>query len=201
MLTAADIVSFDDAPPPVGLDPWVMGAPPAELIEIVPSDDSWPVYFSRLADLIRSALGKLALDVEHIGSTAVPGLPAKPVIDIDLIVPDSTDEASWLPKLENLGFVLTIREPWWYEHRCLRFDNPRSNLHVFSPDCAEAARHRIFRDWLRANPEDLELYRNAKIIAAEAANSRGESIRDYNTRKQQVIREIYRSAFSAAGFL
>jgi GrpB-like predicted nucleotidyltransferase (UPF0157 family) len=106
-----------------------------------------------------------------------------------------------LPQLEDAGFVLMIREPWWYEHRCLRFYDPRCNLHVFSPDCAEAARHKIFRDWLRGNPEDLELYRDAKTIAAEAANSHGETVEGYNARKQQAIREIYGRAFAAAGLL
>ena len=88
---------------------------------------------------IRNALGELALEVEHVGSTSVPGLPAKPIIDIDLIVPDSGDEASWLPPLERAGFVLKVREPWWYEHRCLRFDDPRCNLDVFSErqDCRQ----------------------------------------------------------------
>jgi GrpB-like predicted nucleotidyltransferase (UPF0157 family) len=201
MLTAADIVRFDDAPPPVGLEPWVGGAPAAERIEIVPSDASWPEKFRQVAALIRSGLGELALEVEHVGSTSVPGLPAKPIIDIDLIVPDAANEASWLPQLEVAGFVLEVREPWWYEHRCLRFDDPRCKLHVFSPDCAEAARHKIFRDWLRDNPEDLDLYRNAKIVAAQTTNVRGEHVGDYNARKQQVIREIYHRAFGAAGLL
>jgi GrpB-like predicted nucleotidyltransferase (UPF0157 family) len=100
MLTAADIVRFDDASPPVGLDPWVAGAPEAESIEIVPGDPHWPENFQHLAGLIHDALGELALDVEHVGSTSVPGLPAKPIIDIDLTVAHSEDEASWLPELE-----------------------------------------------------------------------------------------------------
>ncbi len=201
MLTAADIVRFDDAPPPVGLSPWVTGAPETERLEIVVADPSWPATFQRLADLIHAALGELAIDVEHIGSTSVPGLPAKPIIDVDLTVAESANEAAWLPQLEAAGFVLTIREPWWYEHRCLRFDDPRCNLHVFSPDCAESARHKIFRDWLRGNPEDLTLYCDAKMAAAKAANSKGEHVAQYNARKQQVIREIYQRAFAAAGLL
>lgn len=120
MLTAADIVTFNDASPPVGLDAWVTGEPDAERIEIVAGDARWPEHFQRLAGRIHEALGKLALDVEHVGSTSVPGLPAKPIIDIDLTVADSDDEAAWLPHLESVGFVLTIREPWWYKHRCLR---------------------------------------------------------------------------------
>ncbi|MGD8833145.1 MAG: GrpB family protein, partial [Pseudomonadales bacterium] len=69
------------------------GTPVPERIEIVASDPSWPESFRRLADLIHNVLGELALEVEHVGSTSVPGLPAKPVIDIDLIVTDSSDEA------------------------------------------------------------------------------------------------------------
>lgn len=201
MLTAADIVRFDDAPPPPGRSHWVRGEPERQQIAIVAPDPRWPADFARLAHLIREALGPLALHVEHIGSTSVPGLPAKPVIDIDLTVPDSTNEPAWLPPLAETGFVLTIREPWWYEHRCLTFSAPQANLHVFSPECAEAARHVIFRDWLRDHLEDLARYRDAKLAAADAANAGGEHVMQYNARKQQVIREIYHRAFAAAGLL
>jgi GrpB-like predicted nucleotidyltransferase (UPF0157 family) len=178
MLTTADIVRFDDTPPPTGQDPWVAGVPEAESIEVASSDPRWPEDFKRLARRIRQALGELALEVEHVGSTSVPGLPAKPIVDIDLIVANSADEAAWLPELEAAGFVLTVREPWWYEHRCLRFDDPRCNLHVFSPDCAEAARHTIFRDWLRDNAEDRALYRDVKVasaatVAIESVHAKG----------------------------
>ncbi|MEM8766266.1 MAG: GrpB family protein [Pseudomonadota bacterium] len=201
MLTAREITQFRDVPAPAGLSPWVDGAPGPETIAIVPSDPAWPEQFERLARRVHQALGELALAVEHVGSTSVPGLPAKPIIDIDLIVADSRDESAWLPPLEAEGFILKIREPWWYEHRCLRFDEPRCNLHVFSPDCPEAARHKLFRDWLRQNESDLTLYRDAKIAAAEAANASGERVEDYNARKQAVIRGIYHRAFEAAGLL
>jgi GrpB-like predicted nucleotidyltransferase (UPF0157 family) len=200
MLTAADIVRFDPTPPPPGASPWVRGVPEEESIAIVPPDPRWPADFKHLARLVREVLGPLA-DVEHVGSTSVPGLPAKPVIDIDLTVADSADEPAWLPPLEKAGFSLTTREPWWYEHRCLRFAAPRANLHVFSPDCPEAARHKIFRDWLGNHPEDLALYRDAKLTAADAANAAGEHVLQYNARKQRVIREIYHRAFTAAGLL
>ena len=123
------------------------------------------------------------------------------MIDIDLTVAESADEAAWLPALEDVGFELVIREPWWHEHRCLTFEDPRCNLHVFSPDCPETIRHVLFRDWLRGHPDDLEAYRNAKLGAAQAANAAGEHVMDYNARKQPVIREIYDRAFRAAGLL
>lgn len=201
MATAAEITTFLEVPPPPGVSPWVRGVPNDGVIHVVPADPQWPAVYEELADVVRAALGPRALDVEHVGSTSVPGLPAKPVIDIDLTVADPADEAAWLPQLEAAGFVLTVREPWWYEHRCLRFTSPRCNLHVFGPGCAETARHRIFRDWLRQHPEDRDLYRDAKLAAARESNAQGEHVVEYNARKQQVIREIYARAFTAAGLL
>ena len=201
MATAAEIVTFDTAPPPPGSNPWVGGAPPVEVIEIVPADPRWPAVYDDVAARVRDSLGPRALDVDHVGSTSVPGLPAKPVIDIDLTVADPGDEAAWLPALEAAGFVLTVREPWWQEHRCLRHAAPRCNLHVFGPGSAETARHRIFRDWLREHPQDRDLYRDAKLAAASESNDHGEHVMEYNARKQRVVREIYRRAFAAAALL
>ena len=168
---------------------------------MVEPDPAWPWVFASLEDRIRAALGERALAVEHVGSTAVPGLAAKPVIDIDLTVADSADEPAWLPPLEAAGFVLTVREPWWHEHRCLTLDEPPCNLHVFSPDSPEVVRHRIFRDWLREHPDDRDRYRDAKLGAAVEANEAGEHVMDYNARKEPVVRAIYDRAFRAAGLL
>lgn len=201
MQRAEDIVRFDDAPPPPGGSPWVTGAAPGGDIVIVDPDPTWPQTFGALEQRVRAALGDAALTITHVGSTSVPGLPAKPVIDIDLIVADSADEDAYLAALEAVGFTLTIREPWWYEHRCLVLSDPRCNLHVFSPDNPEAARHVLFRDWLRRHPADRDRYRDAKLNAADAANSAGEHVMQYNARKQAVIREIYTRAFAAAGLL
>jgi GrpB-like predicted nucleotidyltransferase (UPF0157 family) len=141
------------------------------------------------------------LGLEHVGSTAVPGLPAKPVIDIDLAVADADDEDAYVPDLAAAGFTLRIREPWWYGHRMLRADQPRANLHVFAPDSPEPVRHRIFRDWLRQDADDRDLYASTKAEAAKAANALGEHVMQYNARKQAVVREIYARAFAAAGLL
>ena len=126
----------------------------------------------------------LALD--HVGSTAVPGLTAKPIIDIDLTVADPADEDAWLPDLERVGFELVIREPWWHEHRMVVSDEPRCQLHVFGPTAPEPIRHMMFRDRLRTHPEDLALYQATKLVAAAASNSAGEHGRDYDLRKQAV---------------
>jgi GrpB-like predicted nucleotidyltransferase (UPF0157 family) len=199
MLNVREIVTFDDAPPPPGESPWVAGQGPMTELRLVTADPSWPERYTTLAAAITNALGDCALAVEHVGSTAVPGLLAKPVIDIDLTVADSRNEQIYLPALERSGFVLVIREPWWYEHRCLRREDPACLLHVFSPDCAETERHRIFRDWLRSHPEDRALYAAAKTTAAADTRATGGHTMDYNARKELVVREIYGRAFHALG--
>ncbi len=102
---------------------------------------------TKISARIRGALGERALRVEHAGSTAVPGLAAKPVIDIVLAVADSAAETEYARDLETAGYALTIREPEWLEHRM--FTMPGVNLHVFSDGCSEIGRMLAFRDWLR----------------------------------------------------
>ena len=201
MPSRAEIVSFDDNQPPPGADPWVPGAAPAIGIEITDPDPDWPRRYNDLAGRIREVLGWRVLQLEHVGSTSVQGLPAKPIIDIDLTVADPGREQDYVPALETIGFRLTIREPWWYGHRALRSDRLASNLHVFGFDSPEPYKHRIFRDWLRGNPSERDRYATAKRQAASAANASGEHVIQYNARKQQVIREIYHRAFVAAGLL
>ena len=196
VLTAAQIVTFDDTPPPPGCSPWVGSPEQARHIEIVEPDADWPGVFEALRAAIVGVLGARALVVEHVGSTSVPGLAAKPVIDIDLTVADTDDEDAYVPALEALGFVLRVREPWWMGHRCLVSAHPAANLHVWPPDSPEAARHRIFRDWLRSDETDRQRYAAVKrAVAADGLMSA------YNARKEGVIREIFARAFSAAGLL
>ena len=201
VLIARDIVTFDDTPPPFGASPWVDGHGPMTDVQLVAADPSWPDRYTTLAEMISDALGDSALMVEHVGSTAVPGLASKPVIDIDLTVADSRYEQAYAPALERRGFVLVVREPWWYEHRCLHHEHPACNLHVFSPDCAEATRHRIFRDWLRSHPEDRSLYAAAKLAAAQDSRAAGGHTLDYNACKEPILREIYERAFRSLGLL
>jgi GrpB-like predicted nucleotidyltransferase (UPF0157 family) len=179
----------------------VPGTAPAIGIEVTGPDPDWPRQYRVLAGRIREALGWRVLQLEHVGSTSVPGLPAKHVIDIDLTVADPGREQDYIPALETAGFRLTIREPWWYGHRALRAEEPRCNLHVLGFDSPEPVRHRIFRDWLRGNPGERDRYAAAKRQAASEANAGGEHVMQYNARKQQVIREIYHRAFVAAGLL
>lgn len=178
---------------------WLAGGPTPGPVVIVDHDPAWPAHFATLESRIRAALGPLALAVDHVGSTSVPGLAAKPVIDIDLTVADPADESAYRSALEGEGFILFVREPGWHEHRCFRLDDPAANLHVFGPDCPETIRHRMFRDWLRGHPEDRSLYREAKQAASGLTNDEGGTVMDYNARKEGVIREIYSRVFTAAG--
>jgi len=148
-----------------------VGARPAEVtrpITISPYDPGWPERYRREEARIRAALGVRALAVEHVGSTAVPGLAAKDRVDIDVIVADPADEDAYVPALTAAGYTLATREPHWYEHRCLWTASHDATLHVFGPDCDEHLRHLIFRDWLRAHPQDRDRYAARKYeVAAE----------------------------------
>jgi GrpB-like predicted nucleotidyltransferase (UPF0157 family) len=139
------------------------------------------------ADRIRTALGKRALLVEHVGSTSVPGLAAKPVIDIVLVVADSADEQAYVPSLERAGYVLRIREPEWYEHRMLKGPDTNVNLHVFSPDCGEVERMLVFRDRLRSHEPDRKRYELAK---RELARQDWKYVQNYADAKSAVVEEI-----------
>jgi GrpB-like predicted nucleotidyltransferase (UPF0157 family) len=199
MPISADITRHHEPVP--GDNPWIGGAPKPEPIELVAYDASWPAAFAGIAGVLRASLGDAAIAIDHIGSTSVPGLAAKPVIDVDLTVSDPADEAAYVPFLENSGFILVIREPGWHEHRCLQLSDPRSNIHVFGPDCPEIVRHRMFRDWLIAHPDDCELYHRAKLAAAKETTARGGLMTDYNRHKEPVLHAIYERMFRAHGLL
>jgi GrpB-like predicted nucleotidyltransferase (UPF0157 family) len=156
-------------------------------IVLVDYDDAWPVRFEREAQLIRDALGERALVVEHAGSTSIPGLAAKPIIDIVLAVPDSSSEDDYVPALEAEGYELRIREPDWYEHRVLKRREPSVNLHVFSAGCVEIDRMLAFRDHLRANEADRELYEQTK---RELGARHWEYVQDYADAKSEVVEAI-----------
>ena len=113
---------------------WVVEPPKlAGKVQVVDYDPEWPGLFQREAERIRAVLGERVVQLEHVGSTSVPGLAAKPIIDIMLIVPDSSDEPAYVPDLEAAGYVLVIREPDWYQHRCFKGPDTNVNLHTYSP--------------------------------------------------------------------
>jgi GrpB-like predicted nucleotidyltransferase (UPF0157 family) len=131
-------------------------------IKIEPYDPRWPETFRTHAQAIAQALGSTALAIHHVGSTSVPELAAKPIVDMLLVVENSADEGSYLPRLEQAGYVLRVREPAWHEHRMLRTPEREVHLHVFSHGSSEIERLTLFRDRLRACPADRQLYEATK---------------------------------------
>jgi GrpB-like predicted nucleotidyltransferase (UPF0157 family) len=150
-------------------------------ISIVEYDSDWPQLFRREADSIRTALGDSVLQIEHVGSTSVPGLAAKPIIDIVLVVADSADEDAYVPALEVVGYVLRIREPDVDEHRMLKRPDGSVHLHVFSEGCDEIERMVLFRDWLRRDESDRERYERTKRELAGRNWKYGQNYADAKT--------------------
>ncbi|KAI0409951.1 GrpB domain protein [Xylaria palmicola] len=179
----------------------IISTRPPKPIKIVDYNPEWPAMYAEVEGRIRRALGDRVIRVEHIGSTSVPGLAAKDVIDIDLTVSDPADEGSYVPDLQAAGFQLILREPAWFQHRFFHRDEPYTNLHVFGPDSPELVRHRLFRDWLRDHEEDRVRYTAVKREAAEASFAAGEGVLQYNSRKKSVLRDILHRMFEAHGLL
>jgi GrpB-like predicted nucleotidyltransferase (UPF0157 family) len=164
------------------------------LIELSDYDPRWPDAYRLHAKRITHALGPRIGRLEHVGSTSVPGLPAKPVIDIVLEVPDSADEPAFVPDLEAAGYTLKIREPGWFEHRLLSVPAADVNLHVFSAGCVETDRMVGFRDRLRTDASDRELYaRTKRELAARAWTH----MQQYADAKTSVVGEIMARAAAA----
>lgn len=179
---------------------WMRPARPEHVV-IAEPDPAWPERFAGLRTRIHDALGGTALSIEHVGSTSVPGMPAKPIIDIDVTVADSADEAAYAERLQSAGFVFVLRERRWHEHRLFTADEPRANIHVWSPDSPEAVRHRMLRDWLTEHADDRERYAAAKREAAAPTADAPGLVQAYNQRKEPVIREILDRMFRAHGLL
>jgi GrpB-like predicted nucleotidyltransferase (UPF0157 family) len=156
-------------------------------IHLADYDVGWAATFAGEAGRIRAALGPAALVVEHVGSTSVPGLAAKPIIDVVVAVPDSSDEAAYVPAMEAAGYVLRIREPAWFEHRLFNGSGVDVNVHVFSAGCSEIERMVAFRDHLRRDPDDRRLYERTK---RELAGQHWTYVQHYADAKTDVIAEI-----------
>jgi len=148
----------------------------------------WPKDYETLKKKIQQALSHLDIQIEHVGSTSVPGLMAKPIIDIVLIVPDSRDELSYIPPLEEQNFWLKIREPDWFEHRMLKSHDFQVNLHVFSRDCSEVEMMIKFRDHLINNKGDFLLYQKTKKDLSKRV---WKYTQNYADAKSEVVRDIF----------
>jgi GrpB-like predicted nucleotidyltransferase (UPF0157 family) len=156
-------------------------------IEVRVYDAAWPQAYGEQAERIRTALGERVQRLEHVGSTSVPGLPAKPIIDIVLEVPDSGDEPAYVPDLEAAGYVLRIREADWFEHRVLTWPDGGVHLHVFSAGCSETDRMIRFRDHLRRSAADRDLYARTK---RELAANNWKYMQQYADAKSEVVSAI-----------
>lgn len=162
-------------------------------ITLVDYDPAWPALFDREERRIRAALGDEVIRIEHTGSTSVPGLAAKPIIDIVLVVPDSADEAAYVPRLEAAGYVLRLREPDWHEHRLFKGPDTNTNVHTFSAGSPEIERMVAFRDWLRSNDDDRRRYEAAK---RELATRTWQYVQHYADAKTEVVEEIVARALA-----
>ena len=162
-------------------DAVLIGGREERVIVIVDYDAAWPQRFEALAQTIRDAVGEKAVSVEHIGSTAVPGLAAKPIIDVLITVTEVEDEAAYIPALEDAGFVLRVREEG---HRMLRTPARDVHLHVFHPENDAVAKYRDLRDWLRTDEADRALYADTKMVLARRPWS---DMNEYADAKTDVI--------------
>jgi GrpB-like predicted nucleotidyltransferase (UPF0157 family) len=179
-----DVAAYDES-----LAEITIGGPQplTQPIEIAEYDPEWPRLYEREEARIRSILGDRVVWIEHAGSTSVPGLPAKSLIDIVMEVPDSSDEAAYAADLEAGGYPLRIREPDWFEHRVFKGPDTNVNLHVFTAGCEEVDRMLLFRDWLRANEADRKLYADAK---RELAARDWKYVQQYADAKTEVVLDI-----------
>lgn len=147
----------------------------------------WPLLYQKEEARLRDVLGKEVMLLEHVGSTSVPGLCAKPILDILLVVPDPSQEETYLPLLQEAGYTLRIREPDWYQHRmCLGPETPL-HLHIFGPYTPEIDRMVRFRDWLRTHDSDRDLYAEAK---RQLAKKTWRHVQHYADAKTFVIEQI-----------
>lgn len=168
--------------------------PPQRLdgpVHLADPDPAWAIAGAEQVALVAAALGGLGLLVEHVGSTSVPGLPAKPILDLVVEVADPRDEDAYVPALAEAGYRLVHREPGWHDHRLLKRPEPSVNLHVFGRGSPETRRMVVFRDTLRADPAERDRYAAAK---QELAARTWAHVQDYADAKSDVVEGILRRA-------
>jgi len=168
------------------------GANKTKRVEVVPYDPTWPVRFEEVRQYLLGILPAMEVRVEHVGSTSVPGLAAKPILDIDIVLQNGADFLEVKALLELDGYChigdlgITGREAFKNQ------DKPqlmRHNLYVLTADADELRRHLTFRDWLRSHPQDREAYAQVKIAAARQFP---DDISAYIDAKSDVILDIYK---------
>ena len=164
-----------------------------DTIHLADYDPTWPLMYEAEAAKIGAALGDGAFVLEHVGSTSIPGLCAKPLIDIVLGVADSADEDAYVPALTAVGYRLHLREPDWEQHRVMKGVFPPVNLHVFTAGSFEITRMLAFRDRCRADPDERRLYEAAK---RELAARTWRHVQHYANAKADVVEAIIARALA-----
>jgi GrpB-like predicted nucleotidyltransferase (UPF0157 family) len=166
------------------LDRVLIGGRERAEISVLGYDERWPLRFREIAERVRRALPEDVVGLEHIGSTSVPGLAAKPIVDVLLTVADVSNEVAYVPALESAGFLLRVREP---AHRMVRTPARDVHVHVYEPGRPEVRDYLDLRDWLRVDAEDRELYAATKRMLAR---QQWEDMNDYADAKTEVISDI-----------
>jgi len=162
----------------------LIGGPEQRPIVIAEWTPAWAARYERERKAIQEALGGLSHRVEHVGSTSVPGLAAKPIVDVMVSVPDPDDEASFRPALERCGYELRVREQ---AHRMFRTTRRDVQIHIWAAGSHDERRHLLFRDWLRLYEPDRALYERTK---RDLATREWPDTNHYAEAKTPVITEI-----------
>jgi GrpB-like predicted nucleotidyltransferase (UPF0157 family) len=162
-------------------------------VHLAPHDPTWPAQYEAEAAKIRAALGTGAIVLEHVGSTSIPAVPAKPIIAILLAVANSSDEDAYVPALTAQGYRLHLREPEWEQHRVMKGESPNVNLHVFTVGSREVVRMVAFRDRCRSHPEERRLYLETKQALAGRV---WRHVQHYANAKSEVVEAIIARALT-----
>ena len=163
----------------------------ARKVIVVPYNEQWKTYFEIIRQYLLTAVKDTVIGIEHIGSTSVEGLSAKPIIDIDIVIKDYSVFNKVVERLATLGYIhegdLGIKDREAFDYRGST-DLPKHHLYVCPESSAELCRHIVFRDYLRNHPEAVTRYSRIK---EEGARIFPDSIDDYIKYKTPCIEEIY----------
>lgn len=162
-----------------------------QTIQLNPYDEKWPALFEREKERILKILKDKALMIEHIGSTSVPGLMAKSIIDILLVVEDAGKEEDYMDDLCRHGYILRVREPDFENHHMFKGPDTDIHLHVFSKGSKEIEKYLLFRNYLRYHADVRKLYENTK---KELAKKTWKYVQNYADAKSEVVQKILSDA-------
>ena len=162
-----------------------------QTIQLNPYDEKWPALFEREKERILKILKDKALMIEHIGSTSVSGLMAKPIIDILLVVEDAGKEEDYMDDLCRHGYILRVMEPDFENHHMFKGPDTDIHLHVFSKGSKEIEKYLLFRNYLRLHDDARELYENTK---KELAKKTWKYVQNYADAKSEVVQKILSDA-------